>query len=352
MSNHKHKTNTVKDSYIKDHGGDDSGMLLNKYAYRITDTIKDTIQGHVDHDPVAKQYIPQIQELKILPEERLDPIGDDAHTPVKGIVHRYPDRVLFKPANVCAVYCRYCFRRETVGPKQQKAGDILNVKERQAALDYIRENPEIWEVILTGGDPLVLSARHIKEIMKALNEIEHVKVIRLHTRVPIADPQRITPSMIESLKSSKAAYMALHINHAQELNKDVRACIRELHESGITLLSQSVLLKGVNDDPEILERLYRELVGMNVKPYYLHHPDLAPGTSHFRLSIEDGQAIVAALLGRLSGLCQPTYMLDIPDGHGKIPLTPCNIEPLKDGGYVIEDYQGQTHIYKTRKDKP
>jgi len=332
--------------FITQNRGSKTPILLKKYAYRITSTIKSAIKGSVNHDPVAKQYIPQIQELKTLPEENTDPIGDAVHTPVKGIVHRYPDRTLFKPANICAVYCRYCFHREHVGP----GSEILNSEERHTAIEYIRNHPEIWEVILTGGDPLILSPRHIAEIMTALNTIEHVKVIRIHTRVPIADPERINDSIIKSLKkhteqSVKALYMVLHINHAQEITPEVRNTLSNLHKAGINLLSQSVLLKGVNDDAEILENLYRELITLNVKPYYLHHPDLAPGTSHFRLPIKTGQKIMQELLGRLSGICQPTYMLDIPGGHGKIPLTPCFIEELSEGGYTLTDYKGRTHNY-------
>lgn len=327
-------------------GGSTAPALLKKYAYRITGTIRDTIKGNVHTDPVAKQYIPQNQELKILPEEDTDPIGDEAHTPIKGIVHRYPDRVLFKPANVCAVYCRYCFRREHVGPKANDGSDILNIDERQAALDYIRTHKEIWEVILTGGDPLVLSPRQLGELITELNAIEHVQIIRIHTRVPIADPARVTDALQEALRTEKPVYMALHVNHAQEINEDVRACLRALHGAGINLLSQSVLLKGVNDNAETLADLYRTLVSLNVKPYYLHHPDLAPGTSHFRLSIEEGQKIVSALRGHISGLCQPTYMLDIPGGHGKVPLTPCLLEPIAEGGYKIKDHHGNVHIYK------
>jgi len=342
----KSKTAHNNMSYVTLKGGDDTPVLLNKYAYRITDAIKNAIVGDLRNDPVARQYIPQAKELKILPEEDTDPIGDEVHTPVKGIVHRYPDRVLFKPANVCAVYCRYCFRREHVGPKENKASDILNAEERTAALDYIRAHAEIWEVILTGGDPLVLSSRQLREIISELNEIEHVQVIRIHTRVPIADPARMSAELINALQSDKAIYMALHINHAQEITEDVRSCLKQLHKAGVNLLSQSVLLKGVNDKAETLADLYRALVALNVKPYYLHHPDLAPGTSHFRLSIEEGQNIVSQLRGHLSGLCQPTYMLDIPGGHGKVPLTPCALEALKDGGYKITNHKGQQHLYK------
>lgn len=327
--------------FIKSKGGSAASALLKKYTYRITKTVRETIIGDINSDPVARQYLPQNQELKILPEENIDPIGDEAHTPVKGIVHRYPDRVLFKPANVCAVYCRYCFRREHVGP----GSDILNADERKAALDYIRGHKDIWEVILTGGDPLVLSPRQLGEIITQLTAISHLQVIRIHTRVPIADPARMNKDMLAALKTEKAVYMALHINHAQEINEDVRAALNNLHTAGINLLSQSVLLKGVNDNAETLANLYRALVSLNVKPYYLHHPDLAPGTSHFRLSIAEGQNIVRQLRGHLSGLCQPTYMLDIPGGHGKVPLTPCQLEPLQDGGYQITDHNGGMHTY-------
>ena len=214
-------------------------------------------------DPVARQYIPQRDELKIISEELPDPIGDDVHSPVKGVVHRYPDRVLFSPVNVCAVYCRYCFRREKIGPGK----DVLSKDERRAALDYIRAHEEIWEVILTGGDPLVLSPRQLKDIIDELNTIDHVKVIRIHSRVPIADPERVTYKLCEALQSEKALYLALHINHAQEITSAVRMAVRSLHEAGCVVLSQSVLLKGVNDNAEALEDLFRALVAMRVKPY-------------------------------------------------------------------------------------
>ncbi len=336
--------------YVKNLGGSTATPLLKRYTYRITETIKSAIKGTIHDDPVAKQYIPQDKELITHPEENPDPIGDNIHSPVKGIVHRYPDRVLFKPANVCAVYCRYCFRRESVGPGNQ----ILSSEERTQALNYIRDHKEIWEVILTGGDPLVLSPRQLGEIMRELNTIEHLQVIRIHTRVPIADPKRTTPNLISAITEytdqsvSKAVYIALHINHANEITHDVRQAINDLHKAGCVLLSQSVLLKGVNDNPETLETLFRELVALRVKPYYLHHPDLAPGTSHFRLTIKEGQKIVKALQGRLSGLCQPTYMLDIPGGHGKIPLTPCAIKHLEDNTYSVENYKGESFHYPSQ----
>ncbi len=313
-----------------------------RYAVSITDHVAGLMQGEAGQDPIATQYIPQARELTTLPEELSDPIGDEAHSPVKGIVHRYPDRVLFKPVQVCAVYCRYCFRREHVGP----SSGVLKPEERTAALDYIRSHPEIWEVILTGGDPLVLSVRQLQEIIGALETIPHVQVIRIHTRVPLADPVRITPQLCDMLRAcTKPLYMAVHVNHVQELSPEVHTALKILHESGVVLLSQSVLLKGINDSAEVLEALFRALVARKVKPYYLHHPDLAAGTSHFRVSIAEGQALMQALQGRVSGVCLPTYMLDIPAGHGKVPLTPCYIAPDPQGGYQVTDYRGTTHLY-------
>jgi lysine 2,3-aminomutase len=263
---------TNKETYIRAHGGDTDLGLLKRYAYRVTDAVKKTIQGDVKNDPVAMQYIPQKAELKILPEEDTDPIGDDVHTPVKGIVHRYPDRVLFKLANVCAVYCRYCFRRETVGP----GSDILKPEERTDALNYIRRHKDIWEVIFSGGDPFVVSPKQLGQILEELERIEHVQTIRFHTRVPVADPARITEEFCKIFDLSKPVYIALHINHVNEITEEVKTAIARLQKAGCVLVSQSVLLKGVNDNAAALEDLLRTLITLKVKPYYLHHPDLAP----------------------------------------------------------------------------
>lgn len=314
------------------------------HAYKITDQIKRTIKGPVTSDPVAKQYIPQDQEDIITPEENSDPIGDDAHNPVKGIVHRYPDRVLLKVTNVCAVYCRYCFRKDMIGPDAEP----LKQDDLSGALDYIRGQKDIWEVIITGGDPFVLSPRRLRDLMAQLEDIEHVRIIRFHTRVPIADPERITKNLCAALKGKKPVYVVVHINHEQEITPDVRNAVTMLKEFGVSLLSQSVLLKGVNDNAQALEGLFRSLVAMHIKPYYLHHPDLAHGTSHFRLSITEGKRLMKELQGRVSGLCLPTYMLDIPGGHGKVPLTPCYVEALNDKTFAIEDYNGKEHIYPPR----
>jgi lysine 2,3-aminomutase len=318
--------------------------VTERYAVAVTDEVMETINPDDPNDPVARQYIPSIEELKTTPRELVDPIGDEAHSPVKGIVHRYPDRVLLKPVHVCSVYCRFCFRREKVGP----GSEALSPPELVAALDYIRSTPAIWEVILTGGDPFVLSPRRLGMIMAELNKIAHVKIIRFHTRVPIADPTRVTPELVAALQSDKAVYVVVHCNHANELTEKVRGATQLLIKAGIPLLSQSTLLRGVNDKPEVLEKLFRTLVEMRIKPYYLHHPDLAPGTGHFRLPVAEGQSLMKRLLGKLSGIALPLYMLDIPGGYGKSPIGVSWIEK-NDTGYVVTDYKGGKHDYADDK---
>lgn len=319
----------------------DAEAVAKRYAIGVTPAVAALIEN--PDDPVGLQFLPRPEELVTLPEERADPIGDHAHSPVEGVVHRYPDRVLLKVLHVCPVYCRFCFRREMVGPD----GDgTLGGDRLKAALDYIGAHPEIWEVILTGGDPLMLSARRMAEIMQALERMEHVKVVRLHTRVPAVAPDRVTEELVAAIASSgKAVYLAVHANHPRELTEEVRSAIRRLSDAGVTLLSQTVLLKNVNDDPDVLADLMRRFVENRIRPYYLHHPDLAPGTAHFRLTVEEGRAIVAALRGRLSGLCQPTYVLDIPGGYGKTSLSGESVRSLGDGQFEVTDYRGNRHVY-------
>jgi lysine 2,3-aminomutase len=318
-----------------------------RYAVAVPTALAELIDSADPQDPIARQFVPDPRELITTPEENADPIGDDAHSPVEGIVHRYPDRVLLKIVNVCAVYCRFCFRREMVGPGHAKA---LSKQALDAALDYIRNHREIWEVILTGGDPLVLSPRRLRAVMDALGEIEHVKVIRFHTRVPVADPDRITAELVRAMKAKgKAVYLAVHVNHARELTPQARAACARMVDAGIPLLAQTVLLKGINDDEETLGNLMRALVECRIKPYYLHHGDLAPGTSHFRQEIEHGQHLMRRLRGRWSGLCQPDYVLDIPGGHGKAPIGPSFIDRAEEQGrYWVEDFKGTRHLYPPR----
>jgi lysine 2,3-aminomutase len=317
--------------------------VANRYAVSLTPDLGELVNPSDPHDPIARQFIPDPAELDRQPNESADPIGDDPNSPLEGIVHRYPDRVLLKLAYVCAVYCRFCFRREMVGPGRRRA---LSGAALAAALAYISDHPEIWEVILTGGDPLILSARRLRAVMAALAAVEHVKVVRIHTRVPVAAPALITPALVRALAASgKATYVVLHANHARELTPAARAACARLVDAGIPMLSQSVLLRGVNDDPATLTALLRALVECRIKPYYLHHGDLAPGTAHLRTTVAQGQALVRSLQGRLSGLCQPTYVLDIPGGHGKAPIGPSYIRAAPAGDFEVEDFNGGRHIY-------
>ena len=324
-----------------------------RYAVAVTPEIAALINPDDPHDPIARQFIPSAQELVAEPGERADPIGDDAHSPVAGIVHRYPDRVLFKLVHVCAVYCRFCFRREMVGPGKDSS---LSEETYAAALAYIRAHPEVWEVILTGGDPLMLSPRRLAEIMADLAAIDHVRIIRLHTRVPVADPERISDQMVAALKTSGATtWVALHANHARELTATARAAIARLVDAGIPMVSQSVLLRGVNDNAPALEALMRAFVECRIKPYYLPHGDLAPGTAHLRTTVAEGQELMRRLRGRVSGLCQPDYVLDIPGGAGKAPIGPTYLAPQNSFGrerevvgetrYRVTDYCGDVHLY-------
>jgi lysine 2,3-aminomutase len=315
--------------------------VTRRYDYRLTPYLQALLYGRPAHDPLVRQFLPDSRELHALPHERADPIGDVPFSPVKGIVHRYPDRVLLKVAHACPVYCRFCFRREMVGSHGEPLlGDALD-----GAIDYVRSHPAVWEVILTGGDPLSLSPRRLTDVLTRLAAISHVRILRIHSRVPIVDPESIDQSLTRALNVATPIYIALHVNHPQEITESVVAAIGRLLDTGALLLSQTVLLRGVNDDAGVLEQLFRRLVTLKVRPYYLHHPDLAPGTSHFRVSIETGQALVQALRQTTSGLCMPTYVLDIPGGFGKVPIGPEYLGTRTSDGREVRDPRGMSHCY-------
>ncbi|MDQ2083337.1 lysine-2,3-aminomutase-like protein [Xanthobacteraceae bacterium Astr-EGSB] len=316
-----------------------------RYAVAIPPAFAALIDPGDANDPIARQFVPDPAELETSPQERADPIGDDTHSPVTGIVHRYPDRVLLKLVHVCPVYCRFCFRRAMVGPAGRP---MLTPDELASAYAYIRSRPEIWEVILTGGDPMILSPRRLGDVMAALGAIDHVRVVRVHTRVPVAVPEAITADLIAALKAAgKAVYVVLHANHPRELTAAARSACARLVDAGLPMLSQSVLLKGVNDDAGVLAALMRAFVEARVKPYYLHQGDLAPGTSHLRTTIAEGQALMRQLRGRLSGIAQPTYVLDIPGGAGKVPVGPDYLDATagEAAAWDVEDIVGRRHRY-------
>jgi lysine 2,3-aminomutase len=319
--------------------------IAKRYAIALTPALAELARPSDPADPIARQFVPDPRELIRDPAERDDPIGDDVMSPVEGLVHRYPDRVLIKLVAVCAVYCRFCFRRERVGP----GSGSPSAAEFAAALDYVRGRPAIWEVILTGGDPLTLSPRRIAEATQALAAIDHVKVLRWHSRMPVAAPERVTRGIARALiAEGKTTVVAVHANHPRELTHAARDACRRLAAEGAMLVSQSVLLKGVNDDAETLIDLMRAFVEAGVKPYYLHHGDLAPGTAHWRAPIARGQELMRVLRARLSGLATPAYMLDIPGGHGKAPIGPQWIRQGEDANHIVTDPQGSEHVYADR----
>lgn len=322
--------------------GEELRRVAARFAVAVTEDMAALIDPADPADPIAAQFVPTAAELSEVPEERADPIGDERWSPVPGIVHRYPDRVLLKPILLCPVYCRFCFRREVVG----KEAAMLDRDALARALAYIRERPQIWEVIVTGGDPFLLAPRRLSEIVRVLDKVPHLSVIRFHTRVPVVDPGRVTAALVDALGVEKALYVVVHANHPRELTTRMRQAVLRLTRAGIPLLSQSVLLRGVNDDASVLEALLRGLVAMRIKPYYLHHADLARGTAHLRTGIAHGQRLVRSLRGRISGLCQPTYVLDIPGGYGKVPIAPSAVtHDSPSGEWLVEDGAGVRHSY-------
>ena len=294
--------------------------VATRYAIAITPAMRALIEA--PDDPIARQFVPSAEELITAAHEHPDPIGDDRLSPVKGVVHRYPDRALLKPLLICPVYCRFCFRREHVGPD----GGLLTGAELDAALAWFASHPAVREVILTGGDPLMLSPRRMGSLIARLSAIPHIETIRVHTRVPTADPALVTPALTAALETDRPLWLVTHANHAREFTPEARAALTRLRRAGVSLLGQSVLLRGVNDTSEALEALFRAMLAAGVKPYYLHQLDPAPGTARFHVPIAEGRRLLASLRGRVTGLAWPTYVLDIPGGHGKVPIGPEYLE--------------------------
>jgi lysine 2,3-aminomutase len=322
----------------------DVDAVAARYAVSLSAAVAGLIDPADPADPIARQFIPSVAELDSAPDELADPIGDGAHEAVPGIVHRYPDRVLLKLLHVCPVYCRFCFRREAVGPQGETH---LSPAALDAALAYVAARPAIWEVILTGGDPLALSPRRLADVMGRLAAIPHVKVLRVHTRVPVVAPERITAELAATLcKAGKTVFVAVHANHPRELTVAARAACDRLFAAGIGLVSQSVLLRGVNDEVATLEALMRAFVEARIKPYYLHQLDFARGTSHFRVPLAEGRALMQGLAARVSGLCLPRYVVDLPGGHGKVSVLPDHALLDEEGRITaLADARGGRHAY-------
>ncbi|MGY0395406.1 KamA family radical SAM protein [Fusobacterium sp. SYSU M8D902] len=311
---------------------------MNKLYSKVTPFIK---RNMVLSDAIKKQFCLDEKEYIISGEEEQDPIGDERYTKCNGVIHRYNDRALFIPRKDCLVQCRFCFRKWKLPEKEAE----LTFEEIDVAINYFREHKELWEVILTGGEPLLTSKTKLKYILEKIHEIPHIKVIRIHTRAIIVQPDFIDEEMIKIISKYKPIYLVIHCNHYDEITEEVSLKLNELSDNGIVLLSQSALLKGINDDSKTLEKLFKKLIENRVKPYYLHHCDLVPGTYHFRTSIKEGQEILKKIRGHVSGICWPTYVLDIPKGFGKVPLGPIYYKKDEKGNTIITDYKGNDHKY-------
>jgi lysine 2,3-aminomutase len=291
---------------------------------------------------LRRTVVPVIDELIVSPGEESDPLSEGHTSPVDLIVHRYPDRVLFLITGICSVYCRYCTRSHMVGKKEKSHPSLSKI---DAAIDYISRHSEIRDVLLSGGDPLTMSDNRIEYILARLRAIKHVEMIRIGTKVPVVLPQRITTDLVKMLKKYHPFYMSIHFTHPEELTEETReACIR-LADAGVPMGSQTVLLKGINDETEIYKKLTHELLKVRVRPYYLYQCDPIPGSSHFRTPVKKGLEIIKGLRGFTSGYAVPHYVIDAPGGGGKIPLLPTYFEGKKDGDIILSNYENKKYKY-------
>ena len=312
--------------------------VVGPYPMRITPTVLATIKEK--GDAIWKQVVPEAIELDDI-DAPDDPLEEDTDSPVPHLVHRYPDRALLMVTNQCPIYCRFCTRKRLVG----KPG-FLKKGELDQAVAYLREHTEVRDVILSGGDPLLLPDHLIDRILKALRSIPHLELIRFGSRVPGTLPQRITPELCEIVKRYHPIYMNLHFNHPDELTQEVKEACGRLADAGVPLGAQTVLLKGVNDDPDIMKRLMHQLLLARVKPYYLYQADLTKGTNHFRTTVETGLRIIQSLQGHTSGMAVPHFVIDAPGGGGKIPLLPSDyLLNLDEEGAVLKNYENKTYHY-------
>lgn len=324
-----------------EHGASQAAAANHKV--RIPKAYLDLIDWNDPADPIRAQVIPSPDELQEQEGELDDPIADHDFSPVPRLTHRHADRVLLFPTYQCAVYCRFCFRKESL----TAIGRGYTREALEPALAYVADHPEIREVILTGGDPLSLPDKVLAEIRARIEAIPHVRLLRIHTRVPVALPSRITSGLAVALQGRLMVTIVTHFNHAREITEATEVASRTLRQAGFVLLNQSVLLKGVNDSVEVLEELCRELMyRLGIKPYYLHHGDLARGMAHRRTTIAQGQALAAALRARMSGICNPVYVLDLPEGGGKVPIGPCHVEARDGEGWRIRGLDGEVRVYR------
>ena len=292
--------------------------------------------------PIRRQAIPTLEEFYVSPHDLLDPCAEDENSPVHGLVHRYPDRVLLLVTDKCAVYCRYCTRRRLVGSSEK----CITENELDEAIGYIQSNKKIRDVLISGGDPLLMEDDHLEGILAKVRKIPHVEIIRIGSRVPVTLPQRITPSLTNMLKKYHPLWVSIHFSHPKEITKEVRRSCATLADAGIPLGSQTVLLRGINDKPYVMKRLMHELLKIRVRPYYIYQCDLAMGTEHFRTPIAVGINIIEKLRGHTTGYAVPSFVIDAPGGGGKIPVAPTYLISQDKGKMVLRNYQGKVFEYQ------
>lgn len=296
--------------------------------------------------PVRMQAIPTAKELNISNEEMVDPLHEDIDSPVKGLTHRYPDRVLLLVTDQCSMYCRHCTRRRFAGETDAPLPDEYLNK----AIEYIKDNKKIRDVLLSGGDPLTLSTEKLETIISKIREIDHVEIIRIGTRVPVVLPMRITEELVKMLRKYHPIWINTHFNHPKEFTEHSTKALSMLADAGIPLGNQSVLLRGINDCPQIMKKLVHELVKNRVRPYYIYQCDLSRGLSHFRTTVSKGIEIIEYLRGHTSGFAVPTYVIDAPGGGGKIPIEPQYLISMGEGKVVVRNYEGGIFVYHEPRD--
>jgi lysine 2,3-aminomutase len=307
-----------------------------------------TLMSRTDPNcPIRRQALPTLEEFHVSPHDLLDPCAEDENSPVHSLVHRYPDRVLLLVTDKCAVYCRYCTRRRMVGSSE----NCIKEEELDAAIAYIQATKKIRDVLISGGDPLLLEDDHLERILSKLRKVPHVEMVRIGTRVPVTCPQRITPALTNMLKKYHPLWMSIHFSHPKEITKEVRRSCGLLADSGIPLGSQTVLLRGINDKPSIMKRLMHELLRIRVRPYYIYQCDLAMGTEHFRTPIAVGMNIIEKLRGHTTGYAVPSFVIDAPGGGGKIPVGPTYLISQDKGKMVLRNYQGKVFEYQEPGDE-
>jgi lysine 2,3-aminomutase len=311
---------------------------FDNFQMRITPAVLAQIQEV--GDPMWQQYVPTTQELDII-DGVIDSLDEDGDSPVPNITHRYPDRALFLVSPVCASYCRFCTRRRKVGDPEK-----IPLNQYESAFEYIRNHPEIRDVIMSGGDPMMLSDRRLEYLFQRLREIPHVEIIRIGSRITSHLPERITPEFCEMVKKYHPVYMNTHFNHPSELTPAAIAALGRLADAGVPLGCQTVLLRGVNDDPSVMKELMQKLLKARVRPYYIYMADQVAGGEHFRTNVEKGLEIVKALRGWTSGLAVPHFVIDAPGGGGKVPLLPEYVEEINDDEVIFRNYAGERYVYK------